>query len=73
MRIIQELKPPDPHGTGHPGLGHMSSIGESPIATSYPANYRQKVAHGGETAQITGRADKVWAVVLVDAIYKWPD
>ncbi len=44
-----------------------SPIGESPIAPTHPANYRQKAAHGGKTAQITGRADKAWAVALVDA------
>ncbi len=48
----------------------MSPIGYSPIAPTHPANYRQKAAHGGKTAQITGRA-QACAVVLVNVkIYK---
>jgi hypothetical protein len=66
-------KPSDPHGTGHLGLGSTSPIGQSPIVTTHPAKYQQKVAHGGKTAQIMGRADKAWAVAHVDTIYKWPD
>ncbi len=71
-------------------MGNTSSIGQSPMATTHPANYRQKVAHdyslqpplpkyrqkeahSGKTAQITGRADKAWAVAQVATIYKWPD
>jgi hypothetical protein len=61
-------KPSVPHGTGHLGLCLTSSIGESPIATTYPANYWQKAAYGGKTAQVTGRADKAWPVAHADLV-----
>ncbi len=28
--------------------------------TTHPANYWQKAAHSGKTAQVTGMADKAW-------------
>ncbi len=40
------------------------------MASSHPANYWQKGAHGGKTSQITRRADKAWAVTQIDIIYK---
>ncbi len=50
-----------------------NSFDKLPIATTHLANYWQKGAHGGETAQITGRADKAWAVVHADLVCLWPD
>ncbi len=41
----EQGKPSDPYGTGHPGLGNTSLMGQSPSATSHPANYWQKVVH----------------------------
>ena len=72
ISIVQQ-KPSNPHGTGHPGLCLTSSIGQSPTATTHPANYQQKGAHGGKTAQITGRADKAWAMAHADLVCLWPD
>jgi hypothetical protein len=45
-------KPSDPHGIGHPALFFTSPIDLSPTYTNNPANRRQKVTHGGNTAQI---------------------
>jgi hypothetical protein len=55
---IVDQKPSNSHGTGHLGLCLTSSIVKLPIATTHPANYRQKASHGGKTAQGMGRADK---------------
>jgi hypothetical protein len=41
-------------------------IGQSSIVTIYPANGWQNVTYAGKTAQITGRADKAWAVAHAD-------
>ena len=38
------------------------------IATTHPANYRQKATHSGKTAQVTGRADKARAVAHADLV-----
>ncbi len=71
--LIVCQKPSDPHGTGHVGLCLASSIGYSPIATTHPANYQQKATYGGKTAQVTGRADKAWAMAHADLVCLWPD
>jgi hypothetical protein len=63
---MYKQKPSDPHGTGHPGMGIISPIGQSPIVSTYPASYWQKGTHGGKTAQITERADKAWALAHAD-------
>ncbi len=67
------LKTISPSRDRTPRIGQHSSNRLVTNSFTHPANYRQKAAHGGETAQITGRADKACAVVLVNAIYKWPD
>jgi hypothetical protein len=51
-------KPPNPHKTEHLTLDFASPINYSPTFAIHPANYQQKVTHGGKTAQVTGRADQ---------------
>ncbi len=53
-------------------MGITSPIGKSQAVSTYPANYWQKGPHGGNTAQITGRTDKTWAVAHAYIVYKWP-